>query len=74
MFAKHECGRGKPIVLGTLAVLTAGIAILWGWNTLAADHFGLKPIEFRHALAAEVLLIAIGGLLGLSGIVRRVAG
>lgn len=73
MFAKHEDGTGKKVAIGLFAAIAAGVALLWGWNTLAADFFGLARMEFRHALAAEVLLIAAGALVGLRGIVRRVA-
>ena len=74
MIAKHENGRGRHIAIGALALLVAALGILWGWNTLAADFFGLTRMEFRHALAAEVLLIIAGALVGLRGDFRRVTG
>ncbi len=57
--------RGRSSLLG------AGLAILWSYNTLLSDFSGLARMELRHALAAEILLIAVGALLGLCGTLRR---
>ncbi len=60
------------IALGAVVALAlTGVAILWSWNTLAAGLFGLAPIEFRHALAAALLVVAAGTLLRLRGRLAR---
>jgi hypothetical protein len=58
---------GRTALGALLALAATGIAILWSWNTLAAELFGLAPMEFRHALAAALLVVATGALFGLRG-------
>lgn len=71
MITKTEARRGRQIVLGTIVFLIAAAAILWSYNTLAAGLFGLAEMEFRHAVAAEFLLIAAGAVFGLRQTARR---
>lgn len=73
MIAKTEVRRGRQVVLGALVFLIAAVGILWSYNTLAADLFGLARMEFRHAIAAEILLIAAGAAFSLRGTARRSA-
>ena len=62
-------GEQRPVrqslVTAAIIVLTA-MALLWGWNTVAADFGGLPELQFRHALA-PVLAAA-----GLAWLVKRV--
>jgi hypothetical protein len=61
-----ECHKiGKRLLIGTAIVLVGGIAVMWSWNTLAVDLFHLPAVKFRHALAAELLLISLGAGLGI---------
>ena len=53
------------ILVAATIFATAAVAILWSWNTIATDMFGLARMEFRHAIATEILLLAIGALVGL---------
>lgn len=52
----------RNLALGLLALALAAAGILWSWNALASDLFGLTRMELRHAVAAEVLLITAGAL------------
>jgi hypothetical protein len=45
------------LVLACLAV-GIGVLLLWGWNTIAVDLFHAPRAKFRHALAAEGVLLA----------------
>jgi hypothetical protein len=58
-------GHGRTIVMSLIAIVLGGVAILWSWNTLAVDLFGLPEMTFRHAVAAVLLLVAAGSLAGL---------
>jgi hypothetical protein len=48
----------RPIAHSALALALATILGLWAWNTLA-QPFGGPELEFRHALAAAILLSLI---------------
>ena len=65
-------GHGRTFVISLIAIVFAGIAILWSWNTLAVDLFGLAEMEFRHAVAMVLSLIAIGSLVGLPSRFNRI--
>jgi len=67
-------GHGRTIVMSLIAVLCGGVAILWSWNTVAVDMFAHPEMEFRHAFAVEVALIAAGLLLGLPRLFKRLGG
>ena len=56
---------GKRLLIGTAIVIVSGIAVMWAWNTLAVDLFQLPAVKFRHAFAAELLLISLGAGLGI---------
>ncbi len=56
---------GRILLVGTAIVLIGGIAMMWSWNTLAVDLFQLPAVKFRHAIAAELLLISLGAGLGI---------
>lgn len=43
----------------TAALVTGGALLHWSWNTVAADLFHAPLMEFRHGLAAEMLIIVI---------------
>ena len=43
-------------------LLVAGVMMLWGWNTLAVELFGARQAQFRHALAAEALVLSTATL------------
>jgi len=57
--------HGRTIGLGLFAVLLCSIAILWSWNGLMAELFGLPQMEWRHALALCLLALCLGTLIGL---------
>ena len=68
----HEHGgHGRAIVYALVALLVGGIVILWSWNTVATDLLGHPEMEYRHALAIELLIISAGALLGLPTLLRR---
>ena len=65
-------GYGRTIFMSLTAVFFAGIAILWSWNTIAADLFAQPEMEFRHAVAAVLLLISAGSLVRLPSLFRPI--
>ena len=71
----HERGRLHRLALASASamalVLGAAIALLWAWNTIAGDLLGGQRAQFRHALAAELVLIAV---FATWAFVARVAG
>ena len=72
MITFENKGHGRMIVLSLIAVIFGAIAILWGWNTVAIDLLGQPKMEFRHAIAVELMLIAVGSLVGLPSLFSRV--
>lgn len=60
-------GHGRTVIMSLIAILFGGVAILWSWNTIAVDLFSQPAMEFRNAVAVELLLIAVGSLVGLGG-------
>lgn len=52
----------KFISVGGLLLL-ASVAGLWAWNTLA-ELFALPPAQYRHALAALLMLTMLRSGLG----------
>ena len=63
--------HGRTIILSLIAILFGGIAIFWSWNTIAVELFAQPEMEFRHAIAVELLLIAAGSLIGLPSLFSR---
>lgn len=49
------------LVVVVVAVVLETLLIQWAWNTLLVPTFGLSTIDFWQALAAAVILSAIGG-------------
>jgi hypothetical protein len=66
-------GHGRTIIMSLIAVFIGAIAILWSWNTIAVDMFAQPEMEFRHAIAVELLIIAAGSLFSLSNLFKRFA-
>lgn len=54
--ARSLAGAGAIVAA---ALLVAGVLMLWGWNTLAVELFEAPEAEFRHALAAEAMLLSV---------------
>lgn len=55
--------RYGAIALGIVAAFAIGAAaLLWAWSTIAVDLFAAPAIGFRHALAAEVAVAVVAGL------------
>ena len=50
------------VVAAAAVLLVSGVLMLWGWNTLAVELFQAPEAQFRHALAAEALLLATTAL------------
>ena len=57
---RHITGKAIAIGLGIFAA--ASIALLWSWNTLA-ELTGAPAAEFRHVLAALIIVGAVRSLL-----------
>lgn len=57
---------GKPIAIALLAFVVCTIAILWSWNTIAVDLFSMPEMNFKHAVAAELLIFSVDFLLRLA--------
>jgi len=65
MFARkprHYLNRHRHIIPGVIAFLLAGVAGLWSWNTLA-ELFSWPQAQYRHALAALLILLVAGRIL-----------
>ena len=43
-----------------LAIAGGALGLLWAWNASAAVLFGAPALQFKHALAAELLLVLAG--------------
>ena len=71
MMELENKGHGRTIVMSLIAIVLGGGAILWSWNTHAVDLFGLPEMTFRHAVAAVLLLVAAGSLIGLPSLFSR---
>ena len=56
MTKTHLKGRAKQIAFGVGAFFLASIVMIWSWNTLAVDLFGLSAMQFKHAVALVLLL------------------
>jgi membrane protein implicated in regulation of membrane protease activity len=59
MIEKHR-RRWHSLVTGTLVsvglIFAGGVLLHWSWNAFAAGLLQAPAMEFRHAVAAEVLL------------------
>lgn len=57
---RHYSDRPARTILLTIGAIVAGaIIFLWSWNTLATDLFNLPAVQFKHAVALELCLLAI---------------
>ncbi len=71
MMNPENKGHGRVIAKSLIAVFFGAVAILWTWNTLAVDLFAQPEMEFRHAVAVVLILIAIGSLIGLPSLFNK---
>lgn len=71
MKAIENRGRGRTLALALGGAFLAGVAVLWSWNTLAADLFGLPEMEFRHAAATALAISVVGAVAALPWFARR---
>ena len=66
MTETHVKGRAKQIALAIGAFCLASVIVIWSWNTLAVDLFGLSHMQFKHAVAVVLLLGLVRFALGRS--------
>jgi hypothetical protein len=52
--------RTRGLLFGATIALALAVALLWSWNTLAADLFNAPTAKFKHALACELAIFALG--------------
>ena len=64
-------GRIREFAFGIAASFVCAILLLWTWNTLATDLFGLQAAQFKHAIAA---VAGIAGITAMVSGVRKLAG
>lgn len=50
---------GKAIFFAMGILIGGALLILWSWNTLATGLFKIPNIQFKHALALELFLLAV---------------
>ena len=50
------------IAVGTL--LVSAVLVLWAWNTLVPEVFGLTAIQYKHSLALMILGFGLSFILG----------
>lgn len=53
--------RGKRLVLAIAVLAGSSVALLWGWNTFAGEVLSQPPIQFRHAVGLQLLLLSVAG-------------
>jgi len=67
---EHPGNRWHPIAIAVFAafiiLLFGGVLLHWSWNTLA-EPFGLATIQFKHAIAGELMIAVLVGIGTLSG-------
>ncbi len=67
---EHHANRWHRIAVASLASLVVlffgGVLLHWSWNTLA-DLLGSPSIQFKHAIASELLIAVIVAISALSG-------
>jgi hypothetical protein len=66
---KHRLAHNA--VVGLAAIAAGTVAIQWGWNTFAVEILGLPDIRFRHAVALELLVLAVPAPVALPRLFRR---
>jgi len=49
----------RELLLTAAMIALTAVALLWGWNTVAADFGGLPQVQFRHALAPLLVAAAV---------------
>jgi hypothetical protein len=63
MTEQHSTTRpNRPVraIMMTMGFLICGDLLLhWSWNTLATGPFTIPGIQFKHALALELFLVAV---------------
>jgi hypothetical protein len=55
--------HGKTLVLAMAVLFGGSVALLWGWNTFAVEVLSQQEIKFRHALALQLLVLSIAGMI-----------
>lgn len=55
-------GRAGTVVFTLAGLGLATTALLWGWNTFAVEMLAKPSMQFKHALALEILLAALAAL------------
>lgn len=55
----HSARPARTILLTIGSIVAGAMIFLYSWNTLATDLFNLPAIQFKHALALELCLLAI---------------
>lgn len=56
--ARHA-GRAGRLVIALAALAAAAGVLLWGWNTLAVELLSQPAMRFRHAVALELIVLAL---------------
>ena len=59
-----QASKGWLIV--TSIMFGAAILLLWGWDTVAVDLFAAPVAKFKHAVAFELVILALALLGGLA--------
>ena len=55
----HRHNRLRPLVIAVSGIAVSAVALLWGWNTVAAGLFGLPLATFVHALSFQLVLLTL---------------
>jgi hypothetical protein len=50
---------GKTILFAVVILIGGALLLHWSWNTLATGPFKVPDIQFKHALALELFILAI---------------
>lgn len=63
--------RGKSVLAISVTFGLATCAVLWSWNSLAAELVVLPHFQLRHAFSAVLLVFVVGLLFHFSGLFVR---
>ena len=55
----HRQGGVHTATVAIAAIALGAVALLWGWNTVAADLLGLPVAKYVHALSFEIALVTL---------------
>ncbi|MCB1909586.1 MAG: hypothetical protein KDH15_19675 [Rhodocyclaceae bacterium] len=59
---ENTTGPVRTLVVALAVLISTSTALLWGWNTFATEVLDLPAIRFKHALALELIVLAMAAV------------